>query len=172
MPSSCRSVPVCPRILQVLPARCSKPVQIAEPDQHFGNAAAQDEVGTLSLQADDPETVSSICAVLAETDVINMVSRGISSQNILKGIHLSMAGRLIKLLKAIKVRDSTVLVTGGLARDEGLCRVLQKHASDQKLAVQIRTHTDSIFAGAIGAAIWGEFRYRKLNQAEASPLAA
>ena len=33
-------------------------------------------------------------------------------------------------------------------------------------------HTDSIFAGAIGAAIWGEFRYRKLNQAEASPLAA
>ena len=83
-----------------------------------------------------------------------------------------MAGRLIKLLKAIKVRDSTVLVTGGLARDEGLCRALQEQASDQKLAVQIRTHTDSIFAGAIGAAIWGEFRYRKLNQAEASPLAA
>ena len=133
---------------------------------------AQEEVGTLSLQADDPETVSSICAVLAETDVINMVSRGISSQNILKGIHLSMAGRLIKLLKAIKVRDSTVLVTGGLARDEGLCRALQEQASDQKLAVQIRTHTDSNFAGAIGAAIWGEFRSRKLNQAEASPLAA
>ena len=77
-------------------------------------------MGTLSLQADDPETVSSICAVLAETDLINMVSRGISSQNILKGIHLSMAGRLIKLLKAIKVRDSKVLVTGGLARGRGL----------------------------------------------------
>ena len=40
---------------------------------------AQEEVGTLSLQADDPETVSSICAVPAETYVINMVSRGISS---------------------------------------------------------------------------------------------
>ena len=133
---------------------------------------AQEEVGTLSLQADDPETVSSICAVLAETDVINMVSRGISLQNILKGIHLSMAGRLIKLLKAIKVWNSTVLVTGGLARDEGLCRALQEQASDQKLAVQIKTRTDSIFAGAIGAVIWGEFRYRKLNQAEASPLAA
>ena len=56
---------------------------------------AQDEVGSLSMQADDPEMVSSICTVLVETDVINMVSRGISSQNILKGIHLSMAGRLI-----------------------------------------------------------------------------
>ncbi len=36
---------------------------------------AQDEIGSLSQQADDPESVSSICAVLAETDVINMVSR-------------------------------------------------------------------------------------------------
>jgi len=38
---------------------------------------AQSEIGELSQQADDPETVSTICAVLAETDVINMVSRGI-----------------------------------------------------------------------------------------------
>ena len=49
---------------------------------------AQDEIGSLSVQGDDPEEVSSICAVLAETDVINMVSRGITSPNILKGIHL------------------------------------------------------------------------------------
>ena len=62
---------------------------------------AQEEIGSLSGQADNPEVVSSICAVLAETDVINMVSRGISAPNILKGIHLSMAGRLSKLLKSI-----------------------------------------------------------------------
>jgi benzoyl-CoA reductase subunit D len=37
-----------------------------------------DEIGKLSLSADDPEMVSGICAVLAETDVINMVSRGVS----------------------------------------------------------------------------------------------
>ncbi len=61
----------------------------------------QDEIGTLSKKADNPEVVSSICAVLAATDVINMVSRGISAPNILKGIHLSMAGRLSKLLKSI-----------------------------------------------------------------------
>ena len=48
---------------------------------------AHDEIGSLSRQADDPEKVSSICAVLAETDVINMVSRGITAPNILKGIH-------------------------------------------------------------------------------------
>jgi len=59
-----------------------------------------EEIGELSQQADDPEVVSSICAVLAETDVINMVSRSISAPNILKGIHLSMGNRLLKLLRA------------------------------------------------------------------------
>ena len=52
-----------------------------------------EEVGALSLQADDPSGCAAICAVLAETDVINMVSRGISTANILRGIHESMAGR-------------------------------------------------------------------------------
>ncbi|HED64710.1 MAG TPA: benzoyl-CoA reductase subunit D, partial [Planctomycetes bacterium] len=74
---------------------------------------ALDEVGELSKRSEAPELVSSICAVLAETDVINMVSRGISTPNILKGIHLSMAGRLIKLVKSSKC-DGPLVVTGGL----------------------------------------------------------
>ena len=60
-----------------------------------------EDVGPLSCGAKNPQVVSSICAVLAETDVINMVSRGISTADILKGIHLSMAGRYIKLLRSI-----------------------------------------------------------------------
>ena len=44
---------------------------------------AQDEIGALSQQATKPEKVSSICAVLAETDVINMVSRAIKPNDIL-----------------------------------------------------------------------------------------
>ena len=60
-----------------------------------------EEIGPLSLQADEPEACSSICAVLAETDVINMVSRGISTPNILKGIHQSMAGRYLRLLVSL-----------------------------------------------------------------------
>ena len=73
-------------------------------------SVAVDEVGELSISADDPEKVSGICAVLAETDVINMVSRGISTSNILKGIHLSMAMRLVRLLKATKFRDGRALM--------------------------------------------------------------
>ncbi len=128
---------------------------------------AQDEIGSLSKQADDPEVVSSICAVLAETDVINMVSRGISAANILKGIHLSMAGRLAKLLRVIKVKEGVTLATGGLALDDGLMAALNESLAKQKLNVEARSHPDSIYAGAIGAALWGAFRYEKLKRLEA-----
>lgn len=127
---------------------------------------ALEEVGEISKTADNPETVSSICAVLAETDVINMISRGISTANILKGIHVAMASRLVKLLKSIKAREGTVLLTGGLATDEGLVEAMKEQAVEQKLKVEVLNHPDSIFAGAIGAALWGAFRHDKLVQAK------
>ena len=120
------------------------------------------EIGTLSRQGDRPEVCSSICAVLAETDVINMVSRGVTIPNILKGIHQSMAGRYLRLLVSAGVRD-VVLVTGGLAADDGLLAALRETAAEQKVPIDLRSHPQSILAGAIGAALWGAFRARKLS---------
>jgi len=120
-----------------------------------------DEIGELSRQGQQPEKVSGICAVLAETDVINMVSRGISTSDILKGIHLSMAGRLVKLVKSIKA-EKKVLMTGGLALDSGLKAAMIEELADQKINIDIDSHPDSMFAGAIGAALWGAFRHKKL----------
>jgi benzoyl-CoA reductase subunit D len=120
-----------------------------------------DEIGPLSLAADQPEVCSSICAVLAETDVINMVSRGISAANIIKGIHVSMAGRYLRLLVSVGARGP-VLVTGGLARDAGLVQALNEAIAEQGAPFTLLSHRDSALAGALGAAIWGAFRVRKL----------
>jgi len=120
-----------------------------------------DEIGPLSLQADDPEKCSSICAVLAETDVINMVSRGITTPNIIRGIHRSMAGRYLRLLTAVKARG-VVLVTGGLARDTGMVSALREAAESSNAQMELRAHPDSVLAGALGAALWGAFRARRL----------
>ena len=122
-----------------------------------------DDVGSLSCQARRPEAVSSICAVLAETDVINMVSRGIGTADILKGIHQSMAGRFIKLLRAIGAEDR-VLITGGLSADEGLAEAMRETVEEDGLAMTIETHPHSIYAGALGAALWGGFRHRVLER--------
>ncbi len=125
---------------------------------------AQGEIGSLSKQGTNPEQVSGICAVLAETDSINMVSRGIAAPNILRGIHESMASRLAKLLKTIgKLEGGAVQMTGGLALDDGLVSAMQAALEKEKLAVPLETHADAIYAGAIGAALWGAFRWEKLQ---------
>jgi bcr-type benzoyl-CoA reductase subunit D len=134
---------------------------------------AQEEIGSLSRQADNPEVVSSICAVLAETDVINMVSRGITPPNILKGIHSSMAARLSKLLKSIGATSGAVMCTGGLALDWGLVGALREDiAAIKDMKCDVRSHADSIYAGAIGAALWGAYRFEKLAAQGDLPRAA
>jgi benzoyl-CoA reductase subunit D len=125
---------------------------------------AVEEIGPLSKSAKTPQKVSSICAVLAETDVINMVSRGIATPDILKGIHISMASRLVKLLKVTGIKSGTVLLTGGLALDAGLLAALQEELVNEKIAgIEALSHPDSIYAGAIGAALWGAYRHERLK---------
>ncbi|HEU0202909.1 MAG TPA: benzoyl-CoA reductase subunit D [Burkholderiaceae bacterium] len=125
---------------------------------------AIEEIGALSCSSKNPEKVSSICAVLAETDVINMVSRGIATPDILKGIHLSMASRIVKLLKVTGIKEGKALLTGGLALDTGLLAAVREEMVNEKVNVEAISHPDSIYAGAIGAALWGAFRHEKLAQ--------
>ena len=125
---------------------------------------ALEEIGPLSRTAQHPEKCSSICAVLAETDVINMVSRGIATPDILKGIHLSMASRIVKLLKVTGIKEGTALITGGLALDTGLIAAIQEEMVNEKVNVTAVAHPDSIYAGAIGAALWGAFRHERLRE--------
>jgi benzoyl-CoA reductase subunit D len=128
---------------------------------------SHDEIGPLSASSTNPEKVSSICAVLAETDVINMVSRGIATSDILRGVHESMAERFARLLRSLQF-DGPIFVSGGLASDVGMMAALRdaldRKASQDGGSREVTTHEDAIFAGALGAALWGGFRYRKLKQ--------
>ncbi len=74
-----------------------------------------------------------------------------------------MAGRYIKLLRAIGAGEEQVLITGGLAADAGLASAMREAAEQNGLGMTIHTHPDSIYAGALGAALWGGFRHRVLE---------
>jgi benzoyl-CoA reductase subunit D len=94
-----------------------------------------------------------------------MVSRGIAAADILRGLHDSMAGRVARLIQSVGTEGDVVMVTGGLSADDGLLaaviRALEKTARTSR-PIEVRRHELSAYAGAIGAAIWGAFRYRKL----------
>ena len=120
-----------------------------------------EEVGDVSLQSSKPEISSGICAVLAETDVINMVSRGISTPDIIKGIHLSIASRIIKLMSSLKA-ESPVILTGGMALNKGMIQAINEQLEETGKKFIVKTDADAIYAGAIGAALWGGFRHFKI----------
>lgn len=132
---------------------------------------AIEEVGPMSLQADNPEVPSGICAVLAETDVINLVSKGLSTANIVKGINLSIANRVVKLLGSLRAESSIALV-GGMGMNTGMLQAVEELSKERKKADLIfASHPDAIYSGAVGAALWGGFRFYKLKEKEAAVIA-
>ena len=124
---------------------------------------AIEEVGAISLKADNPEVPSGICAVLAETDVINLVSKGLSTPNIVKGINISIAQRVVKLLGSLNA-ESPIALVGGMGMNAGMVQAIQElSVENKKKSMEFVTHPDAIYSGAIGAALWGGFRYYKLK---------
>lgn len=129
---------------------------------------AIEEVGDISLKADNPEVPSGICAVLAETDVINLVSKGLSTPNIVKGINLSIANRVVKLLSSLRAESPIVLV-GGMGMNVGMVQAIEEtSAENKKNTFKFIANPNAIYSGAIGAALWGGFRYHKLKEKQAN----
>lgn len=120
-----------------------------------------EDVGRLSTQADDPQPISSVCAVLAESEIINHVSEGKTVPNILRGAHESLAGRSLGQLKLIGL-DGPVVFIGGLALQEGMVE-----ACRAKLAQQVLIPENPSHVVAYGAAILGLHRFQKRNLATA-----
>lgn len=120
------------------------------------------DIGLLSLKAARPQAISSVCAVLAESEIINHVSEGVSVENILRGIHNSLADRSLGLLKRVGL-DGEVTMIGGVARQEGMVVALR-----EKLGVPVNVPEAPQLVTALGAALLGLQRLRKLSAATAA----
>lgn len=127
-----------------------------------------EDVGPLSMAGDKPVTISSICAVLAESEIINHVTDGLQVEDILRGVHNSLAGRAMALLKRAGVEAEFTLV-GGTTKQAGMVR-----AMSETVGAPVNVSGDSDLACAIGAGLLSLVRLRKLGmlpRAEVHPLA-
>jgi predicted CoA-substrate-specific enzyme activase len=112
-----------------------------------------EDVGTIALQAANPQPISSVCAVLAESEIINLVSAGTSIEDILRGIYDSLAERAATLLRRVGLGDRITFI-GGVARQAGMVRALE-----QRLGITVHVPEDSDFVCAVGAALLGQKRF-------------
>jgi predicted CoA-substrate-specific enzyme activase len=120
-----------------------------------------EEVGELSLRATHPQPISSVCAVLAESEIINHVSAGVSVENILRGIHESLADRAGALLKRVEMKSDLTLI-GGVAKQAGIVKAIEDH-----LKVKVYVPKDCDFVCALGAGLLGLKRLASRNAAVA-----
>ncbi len=108
-----------------------------------------EQVGELSLQAQNPQPISSICAVLAESEIINHVSAGVSVEDILRGIHDSLADRAANLLKRVGLGSELTFV-GGVARQQGMVKALET-----RLGLKVNVPENCEYVCALGAGLLG-----------------
>lgn len=118
-----------------------------------------DEIGSISLGSKDPQLISNICAVLAESEVINLVTKGVDVEDIVHGAHKSISDRVVALLRQVGI-EHEITLTGGVTKNVGMIKALE-----EKLECNLNVSADSEFAGAIGAALLGIMRLEKKNLA-------
>jgi len=116
-----------------------------------------DQLGPLSMGSEKPTTISSVCAVLAESEIINHVSDGQSVENIIRGIHNSLASRAKALLARVGLEDEVTFV-GGVARQNGMVKALKDTIGRQ---VNVSDQPDMV--AALGAALLAYQRLQKLG---------
>jgi predicted CoA-substrate-specific enzyme activase len=106
-----------------------------------------DQVGPLSLASTEPCDINSTCVVFAQSEVISLVARKYDRRDILAGMHLSMARRIIKMIRRSE-RAGDVLMSGGGALNVGL-----RQAFEEELMREVYVAAHPQFNGAIGAAL-------------------
>jgi predicted CoA-substrate-specific enzyme activase len=84
-----------------------------------------EEMGALSLKSRDPATISSICTVFAESEVISLVAQKRSRTDIVAGIHESISRRMHSLVSQVGV-NQPVIMSGGVAKNAGVVRALER----------------------------------------------
>lgn len=106
------------------------------------------ELGQTALKADKSVRISTTCTVFAESELLSWLGKGKKVEEILWGVHLSMASRSIGLLRRVGIEDE-ISFTGGVAKNIGMIQALE-----QGLGKKINVSPDSHFMGALGAALF------------------
>ncbi|MHC4937911.1 MAG: acyl-CoA dehydratase activase [Planctomycetota bacterium] len=106
------------------------------------------ELGPTALKAERAVKISTTCTVFAESEILSWLGKGRKVEDILLGVHQSIASRSIGLLRRVGVEDE-VTFTGGVAKNEGMIRTLEKG-----LGVELNVSPESHYMGALGAALF------------------
>jgi predicted CoA-substrate-specific enzyme activase len=107
-----------------------------------------DELGLTALKSYNPVRISTTCTVFAESEVLSWLGRGKKIEDILWGVHQSIASRSSVLLRRVGIEEE-VTFSGGVAKNVGMVKALE-----ERLELKLNVSEESHYLGAIGAALF------------------
>lgn len=130
---------------------------------------AVEDIGPLTSTSARPVSISSICAVFAESEVINHLSEGQAPADIMHGAIASLADRALQLMKRVRMEPEFTLV-GGILRFSTVAAIIRQRLGQ---AVNVPAGDLAQFSAAIGAALLARRRLDKIGaQGAAAQTAA
>ena len=129
---------------------------------------ATEEIGPLVQTSKVATSISGVCAVFAESEVINHLSQGVSPADIMHGAIVSLVGRSVQLMKRVGMEPEFTLI-GGILRFERMARVIR-----EQIGAPVNVPAGDLvqYTSALGAALLGHVRLRQLAAAESAAAAA
>lgn len=114
-----------------------------------------EDLGPLSLRAESVVTISSICTIFAQQEIVAQQSSGKPIEAIVAGVHHAVASRIVRMVRPLGIAGDVVL-TGGVAKNSGFV-----HAMEKELGRSVLIPEDSRISGAFDAAIVAGEKYKK-----------
>ena len=117
-----------------------------------------DDIGPYALRSTKPVEISSVCAVFAESEVINHLSTGVAPQDIMQGAIVALAGRAVQLMKRVGL-ESDFALAGGMTHNAAMVAAIEA-----KLGTLLNLPPQGLgqLNGAFGAALLGLRRVQRL----------
>ncbi|MDP2659585.1 MAG: acyl-CoA dehydratase activase [Dehalococcoidia bacterium] len=106
-----------------------------------------DQLGVLSLAATGKASISGMCAVFAESEIVSHVHTDIPKSEIIAGVHSAIADRVSAVVNRVGPQPAVVMC-GGVARNVGMVKALE-----EKIGFSLLVPENPEMVAALGAAL-------------------
>ena len=107
-----------------------------------------DEMGKAGLDYKEDITISSMCTVFAESEVVSLIAQNKATDDIVHGLNKAVASKTAALAKRVGGEEK-YMMTGGVSKNKGLVKTLE-----EKLGTTLIVSEYAQLCGALGAALF------------------
>ena len=107
-----------------------------------------DQLGNCGIQYKEDITISSMCTVFAESEVVSLIAQNKETDDIVHGLNKAVAAKTAALVKRVGGEEK-YMMTGGVSRNQGLVKTLE-----ERLGTKLVISEQAQLCGALGAALF------------------